>query len=433
MYLAGGAGLRSGAEAPTRGATIPDQLLLITTHGESEGTMTTTAKPRIPATRLASDNVTVLQQLGLLADLAGTWEGQGFNLIARPDFHDNANLYLQLNQTHETLTVEPIGSPIPNRGFGQDDIALFGLSYLQKVSDLPTGGALHFEPGLWVTQPPTEFPPETAEPGEQLIFRMGSIPHGNAMLAEGTAAAFSGAPTLPDGKVPYAFSTFPSFNSTPFPAGGPINAAGSSELGTVTGGFTQYTISNAASLANPRTPFDTDPPEPPLPADINGVPMQVVVNDPISLLQQQIKQQVAAGDTFNGVALNIATQQQITFLNTKNDPNVTTSGVSAIDVIDAGGGVENIPFLDGENLASLPAPNAAPNAQTALVYATFWIEQVTPKNRQPFMQLQYAQFTVLDFPIFTVLHPAPGSGGTPKVVNLGWPHVSVATLRKTFN
>lgn len=391
--------------------------------------MTTAEKPRIPVTRLAADNATVLQQLGLLADLAGTWAGTGFNLIARPDFHDDANLYLQLNQTHETLTIEPIGSPIPNRGFGQDDIELFGLSYLQKISDIATDGALHFEPGLWITQPPTSYPPETAEPGDQLIFRMGSIPHGNALLAEGTAAAFTGTPTVPNGKVPYAFSAFPSFNSTPFPAGGPINAAGSSELGTGPGGgFTQYTISNAASLANPRTPFDTDPPDPPLPANINGVPMQIVVNDPITLLQQEINQQVAAGATFTGVALNIATQQQITFLNVRNDPGAT-KGTSTVDVIDAGGGIENIPFLDG----GIPTGSQGPNAQTALVYATFWVEQVMPKNRSPFMQLQYAQFTVLDFPIFAKLHPAPGSTGAPAVVNLGWPHVSVATLRKTFN
>ena len=165
-----------------------------------------------------------------------------------------------------------------------------------------------------------------------------------------------------------------------------------------------------------------------MPADINGVPMQAVVNDPITLLQQEIKQQVAAGDTFTGVALNIATQQQVTFLNAPNDPKAT-KGTSTIDVVDTGGGIENIPFLDG----GIPTGSQGPNAQTALVYATFWIEQVTPRNRAPFMQLQYAQFTVLDFPIFAALHPAPGSSGTPKVVNLGWPHISVATLRKTFN
>ena len=49
------------------------------------------------------------------------------------------------------------------------------------------------------------------------------------------------------------------------------------------------------------------------------------------------------------------------------------------------------------------------------------------------MQLQYAQFTVLNFPIFTALHPAPGSGTPPRLINIGWPHISVATLRKSFN
>ena len=392
--------------------------------------MTTTRKPRIPSTRLAADNATVLAELDLLADLAGTWAGQGFNLIARPDFQDNANLYLQLNRTHETLAVEPVGSPIPNRGFGQDDIELFGLSYLQKVSDLATGGAMHLEPGLWVKQPAIAFPPETAQPGEDLIFRMGSIPHGNALLAQGTAKAFTeGTPTLPDGPVPYAFSAFPSFNSTPFPAGGPLNAAGSSELGTAPGGgFTQYTVSNAASLANPRTPFDTDPADPALPADIDGVPMQTVVNDPVALLQREITQQAAAGCTFSGVALNIATQPVITFLSAPDDPGAA-HGTTAVTVTGAGGGIENIPFLNGSTVAGA----AAPNAQTALVYATFWIEKVTPPDRRPFMQLQYAQCTVLDFPIFAALHPAPGTPAQPKVVNLGWPHVSVATLRKTFN
>jgi hypothetical protein len=40
------------------------------------------------------------------------------------------------------------------------------------------------------------------------------------------------------------------------------------------------------------------------------------------------------------------------------------------------------------------------------------------------MQLQYAQMVILDFPILLAL---------PKVVTIGWPHISVATLRKTFN
>jgi hypothetical protein len=385
------------------------------------------ANPGIATTRITPDNATVQQQLGLLGDLAGTWTGGGFNLIARPDFHDKANLYLQLNQTRETLTIEPIGSAIPNRGFGQDDIELFGLGYLQKISDLPTGGALHFEPGLWVTQPATTYPPESAPSGDQIVFREGSIPHGTILLAQGIARSFSGPPTLQNGTTEYAFSAFPSFNSTPFGAGGAINAAGSSDKGSG-GGFKEYDLTVPDSATNPRTPFNTNPPDPPLPAAINGVAMQDVVNDPITLLQQVVKEQVAAGDAFEGVAINIATQPQIAFA-TKQNVNNTTD-ITTVTVTDSAGGVENILFLDGED----PGGQAAPNAQTALVYATFWIEKVTPKDRYPFMQLQYAQMTILDFPIFTALHPPVTTpSAPPKVINLGWPHISVATLRKTFN
>ena len=78
--------------------------------------------------------------------------------------------------------------------------------------------------------------------------------------------------------------------------------------------------------------------------------------------------------------------------------------------MDAGGGVENIPFLDG----GIPTGSQGPKAQTALVYVTFWIEQVTPRNRSPYIQLQYAQFTVLDFPIFAALPPAPGPPERPR-------------------
>jgi hypothetical protein len=62
----------------------------------------------IDSVRLPLDNATILGKLGLLRELAGTWQDSGFNLIARPDFHDKADLYLQLNQTRETLKFDPI-------------------------------------------------------------------------------------------------------------------------------------------------------------------------------------------------------------------------------------------------------------------------------------------------------------------------------------
>jgi hypothetical protein len=376
---------------------------------------------RISSVRISPDNATALNNLGHLKELAGTWQGEGFNLVARPDFHDKANLYLQLNQTRETLKIDPIGSSIPNRGFGQDDIELFGLTYLQKISDAFHGGALHIEPGLWVTQPSTTYPPETAPTGAQIIARMGTIPHGNSLLAQGIAETFKGPPTLKTPTAEYAFSQFPSFNSTPFGAGTPINAAGSSDkLTAPPPGFTQYDLTIPASATNPRTPFGTT--EPPLPTAIDGVPMQDVVNDPIKLLQAVINHQVADGHTFEGTVLNIATQAKITFFKNANSKVGSTPPPPTVEVTptNGAGGIENILFLEGGE----PVGPEGPNADTTLVYATFWIEKVSHPHRPSYMQLQYAQMVSLNFPIFKLL---------PKVINLGWPHISVATLRKTFN
>ena len=384
----------------------------------------------VSSTRLVVDNATVRQELGPLGELSGTWTGEGFNLIARPDFHDRANLYLQLNQTHETLTISPIGSAIPNRGSGQDDIELFGLSYLQQIHDRFTGGALHLEPGLWITQPETTYPPEDPPPNGRIITRMASIPHGNTVLAQGNASSFTGPPTLQTATATYNGSVFPSFNSTPFGAAPPIiNATGSSEKLTApqipAPSFDEYDLSIPDSAGNPRTPFATSPPAPPLPQQINGELMQDVINDPIRLLQAVISSQVDSGHTFEGVVLNIATQAVVTF---RVNPDSPPTGPTVDIAVAAGaGGIENIVFLEGGE----PTGAQGPNAQTGLVYATFWIEKVTPKSGREFMQLQYAQMTVLNFPIFKLLHPAPG--GQPRLVNLGWPHISIATLRKAFN
>src|SRR6202142_113427 len=330
-------------------------------------------KERISSLRISPDNTSVLNNLGLLKELAGTWHGKGFNLIARPDFEGKANLYLQLNQTHETLKIDPIGSSIPNRGFGQNDIELFGLTYLQKISDAANGGALPIEPGIWITQPDTTYPPEAAPAGSQLIARLGTIPHGNSLLAQGIATPFKGDPTFTTPTAQYAFSQFPSFNSTPFGAGTQvINAAGSADKLTAPPGFPQYDLTVPDSATNPRTPFGTN--EPPLPAAIDGVSMQDVVNDPIKLLQAVITQQKAEGHSFEGTVLNIATQASITFSTKPNQPGAPTVVVNPTN---GAGGIENILFLLGED----PVAANGPNAQTALVYATFWIEKVTHPDR----------------------------------------------------
>jgi hypothetical protein len=63
---------------------------------------------RVPSVRPNPSYATVLKDLGLLANLAGSWKGTGFNLVSRPDKEGNANLYLELNQTQETLKFDVI-------------------------------------------------------------------------------------------------------------------------------------------------------------------------------------------------------------------------------------------------------------------------------------------------------------------------------------
>ena len=58
--------------------------------------------------RKSPDNETVLENLGLLAELAGNWHGTGFNLVARPDFQDRTDVcFLELNLTNETTKFDP--------------------------------------------------------------------------------------------------------------------------------------------------------------------------------------------------------------------------------------------------------------------------------------------------------------------------------------
>jgi hypothetical protein len=213
------------------------------------GTVLTPANPAvIPNTRpgLATGGVptnppapgTVAGSLGLLADLAGTWVGTGFNLISLPDFDSSfpstgpAAFRLKLNTTLEVLEFTPIGGAVPNRGAeqnpaatpptGQDDISIFGLRYLQRVADSVTNEAMHIEPGLWLNVPATQFPAVPAT-----VVRQGTIPHGNSILAIGQPFSVAQGPIIdPVSPIPtennvpkVAPYTDPFFNPAALPPG----------------------------------------------------------------------------------------------------------------------------------------------------------------------------------------------------------------------
>lgn len=141
--------------------------------------------------RAAAPNQQNQDNLGPLAELAGTWVGQGFNMIAVPN-HQNGSIFrLIVNATNENLTFTPIGGPVPNRGSQQDDIEIFGLTYLQQVSDANTNEGIHIEPGIWLNVPATSEPSAPSS-----VVRQSTIPHGNSLLAVGTASSEARAPII---------------------------------------------------------------------------------------------------------------------------------------------------------------------------------------------------------------------------------------------
>jgi len=233
--------------------------------------------------------------LGPLKLLLGTWKGQGLNQIWRP-FHavppnpPTQDRFLELNLTDETIQFENIPGAIPNRGLLQADINLFGMTYLQQVSDRNLGGGIHVETGIWANVQSTTDPQEVAT-----VVRMGSIPHGTTIEAQGSASVIAQAPVIP------AVSITPFVIDNPKE---PIN-------------FPESTLSNPTDFRSP-------------PAQLVGI-TQAMVDNPNSVLQASLQGQ----DIVETTVLSIS------------------SKLGVVPVPSAGGGVANIAFLAGN-----AAPNA---------------------------------------------------------------------------
>ena len=126
--------------------------------------------------------------LGPLAALGGEWGGTGFNVIWRPNHTPGQDRFLELNLTEDSINFTAISGAIPNRGLLQPDINMFGLTYMQQISDANLNAGLHIEPGIWAVVPKTTDPAEGAT-----VVRMASIPHGTTILGQGTATTKAGA------------------------------------------------------------------------------------------------------------------------------------------------------------------------------------------------------------------------------------------------
>ena len=274
--------------------------------------------------------------LGALAALEGTWKGHGFNAIWRPHNPPSQDRFLELNMTDETLVFTRINGPIPNRGLAMHDINMFGLTYMQQISESSTGAGLHIEPGIWANVPQTTDP--NVPPS---VVRMASIPHGTVVLAQGVAEVHPGGPqNIPDNNI------LPFFFGSPAPA--------NSDFNSVAQTFTELTLSTP-------TTFRFVAP---------GV-TQAIVKNPNSVLQ------TALASSLQGTSM-----KGRTFLNVSTTHNI----------VKAGGGTANTAFL----AASGNPPGG--NARAAQVNATFWIETIAGTGGQPDKHhLQYTQLVMLDF------------------------------------
>lgn len=293
--------------------------------------------------------------LGDISTLPGTWVGTGFNLIEVPNMNQAQpgpppadKFRVILNSTSETLVFSAIAGDIINRGNAQGDISFLGLHYLQQVSDvnLPAGNnGIHLETGLFLNVVKSDDPQEGPS-----IARLGSIPHGDSILAQGRSFTVPGGPQ------------FEVADPTPF---------------TIQDGKrVNDTSENYLALLKNATP----PP---------GIPQEAIMN-PNIILSNAIKGQ----NIINTVVILL-------------DAN-PIDGVSNVPASESVGGITNIPFVNV-------------NANATTISAIFWIETVQNVDGSTFLQLQYTQTVILDFPVF-------GAPPENPVTPLKWPHISVATL-----
>ena len=258
--------------------------------------------------------------LGALAAFTGTWKGNGFNTIFRPQKTTSplpipvpgSENVLELNLTSETLSFSPSLGSIPNRGSVQDDIFLNGVPYIQSINDVTNPGqstGIHFETGIWLAVPPT-----TAPKLGMTVARMASIMNGATIEAQGTTLTVAGSPII-----------------------NPLDITPTvSKTGAKVPKFPSQTAANQQTARIPQdlTPFM-----------LQGTINQAMLDDPNSLLRNHIAGQNIVSTT----VLIIATNPALPLF---------------------GGGTDNIAFLLGDPAA------ANPNAQLVSMSAIFWIETV---------------------------------------------------------
>lgn len=368
------------------------------------------------------DNDPLPGELNILAKLTGDFHGAGLNMIFRPSYGNNRrNNILEYNVTEEdTQFLEDIGD-IFNRGLGrQRDVILKGVPYMQTIKDMlnpATGQAdrekgipIHFESGMFLRTPPTDIRPKVPQ---GTISRLASIPHGTAINCQGFEPDMNAPiPGKPDIKP---------ISILPFPMGM------SDDLNTFAEFFPQMNFQRKFNLRIPQEINDGD-----------------ILNAPLMLNPNQMLKEFNENSTKKNIREHL-------YFSVHSDPLVSQI---------PGGGTANIAFLQGSGIRD-GRQNPGANAHGVAVGCEYWIstveydvlvpegnfsgeknetkivesearkeeiaagkivvspsfalklDMVVPPNtivKLDATQIQYSQNVTLDFD------------------EMGWPHVSVATL-----
>lgn len=380
--------------------TVPTESALKQTRGFQWGQVPSMRGPAVPgqALRQAAVAQPPAPDLGAIASFTGTFEGVGFNTIFRPqDFavtptalpnpaHGPDDNILELNLTEETLSFSAALGSIPNRGMVQGDAFLNGIPYLQTINDVsdpaqPVG--IHFEPGVWLSVPPTTVPAVDAS-----LVRMASIPHGTTIEAQGTSFTVAGGPVINPVDI------------TPFPIGNPAARIP----------FPSQTASDTGTFRLPQdlTSFIAD-----------GRITQPILDNPNLV----IKTRAAAQNITSTTVIAIDTAPAAPLF---------------------GGGTDNIAFLLGDNAAA--APNANAIHMTAIFWIETVSETITVPPCSPYEPAIVQGDTSAGNPVVSFeVTPATETNEDTQIDvtytqlqytqtvflnfnNLTWPHVSVATL-----
>jgi len=170
-------------------------------------------------------------ELGPLSLLPGRWRGKrsGWNMIALPFERGPFKYRILMNQYDERLNFTFVDDNVENRGLEgvlehsnnppgspKDDQFVVTLDYQQSIrqrvaEDFPDSGGLagarkkpiHHEPGLWLYMKNLRTTDKDFSAKKGVVdavievARLATIPHGNSVLALGTAAVKKGMPAIP--------------------------------------------------------------------------------------------------------------------------------------------------------------------------------------------------------------------------------------------